>query len=279
MKTNGIKQWTMTLGLITVMTIGIHQSKADLLFYDGFNYATGDLPGQDGGSGFNAAWVNAKNNPTVTSTGLSFGNLTVNGGTVINSNGQATRTLSTPVTTTSDIVTNGGSIYLSFLVNETTSTPNYDNLTLFNGTTEFLSIGSVYYNANPSSFYGFRSSGTGLTGTGYVFSEAPVTDDGTHLLVMKLDYSIPNQTQLSLYIDPSAELLGTPVTQTVGGILIFDKIRIEMAGGSSIDELRMGATLSDVLPGIIPEPATLVLLVAGLGLLIGLRRCRRGAMS
>jgi hypothetical protein len=276
-----MKKWTASILLIIAMISGIRQSKADLLFYDGFDYTPGILPGQNGGSGFSAAWVNGKNNPTVNSTGLSFGNLTVSGGAVTNSNGQATRTLSVPVTSTSDIVANGESIYISFLVNEATSTPSYNDLTLFNGTTEFLSIGSVYYNLNPSPNYGFRTSGTGLTGTGYVFSGTPVTNDGTHLLVMKLDYSLAGSTQLSFYIDPTSQLLGTPITQTVGGIIVFDKIRIEMAGGSSIDELRMGTNLSDVLPGIIaiPEPTTSLLLVAGLGLLITLRCRRRGVVS
>jgi hypothetical protein len=276
-----MKKWSTPILLIAAMLSGIHQSKAELLFYDGFNYPAGNLAGQNGGTGFGTAWSSRKNTPTVYSPGLSYGSLTTAGGAVSNNTGgavmQTSSTLSIPITSTSDVVTNGGSLYVSFLISE--DAVNYADLTFFNDTSEILSMGNFYGSGSqPSLDYGFKANNATI-----VNSTVPIDTSGaTHLLLMQLDYSTAGETLLSLYLDPTSDALDSPIaTYAADNILVFNTVRLEVAGGNYLDEIRMGTTLADVLPGIgaVPEPSAWLLSIPGLGLLAALRRCRRGAVS
>jgi len=281
MKAMGIKKWIALLWLITGMTIGIHQSRADLSFYDGFNYPSGNLNGQNGGTGFSSAWLSGKNTPTVYSSGLSYGSLTVSGGAISNNTVgnvmQVSSTLALPVNSSSNVVSGGGTIYISLLVSE--NSVNYDDLTFFNGSlsTEVLSIGNFYGTGNqPSTTYGFKSSN--IVGGGIVNSSVAIDTSGnTHLLLMKLDYSTANSTMLSMYLDPTSATLGTAIaSQTVNGVLSFNIVRLEVYGGNYMDEIRMGTSLADVMPGIVavPEPASWLFVMMGAGWLFFIYRRR-----
>ena len=70
--------------LFVSMVAATTASKAANIYYEGFDYgaANGSLAGQNGGTGFAGAWTSGNPGITYASTGLSFSDLSVTGGSV-----------------------------------------------------------------------------------------------------------------------------------------------------------------------------------------------------
>ena len=114
---------------------------------------------------------------------------------------------------------------------------------------------------------------------------------GTYFLVAQIQNGSTNDDTIRVWVNPSLDGLGSAdfvfngttsagmpnfyvsengSYQTRGVVLDFISNGL-VAGSTSVDEIRIGTTLQDV--GVIPEPASALLLIAG-GCLSGLRRRR-----
>jgi hypothetical protein len=118
-----------------------------------------------------------------------------------------------------------------------------------------------------------------VVGSGYSREDLAATNNGTHLVVMKLEFNnAGGEDRVTVYLDPtdSIESNWTPAASVgvpAGELFIthhsaFSSFQFDGAGNNNgaIDEIRWGDTFADVTP-FIPEPSSLtLLLLAGLGL-------------
>ncbi|MEA2068215.1 MAG: PEP-CTERM sorting domain-containing protein, partial [Verrucomicrobiota bacterium] len=106
------------------------------------------------------------------------------------------------------------------------------------------------------------------------------TDTDTHLFVWKLTTGAGATDNWELFVDPTlaSEGANTAVASMTGGGSSIDLTHLTLyregggtgGNGMMFDEIRIGETWADVTT--IPEPATLGLIVAVGGALIGIRR-------
>ncbi len=221
--------------------------------YDGFAYSSGDLTGQNGGSGgWSGAWYeeagfNGSQSVFTPATPWRGGisQLTSTGGALLLAGiGAAdyddTRNLTMP------IGGNGyGTIYISFVAQVTNTT--WGGLELVNGANTSLFIGCCFNG---------RNWGWGTRGAPDAVST--ISPNTYSLLVYRFDYT-PTNTAIRLYVNPSS-LSAEPVVADVTGSeakqIAFDKLRIISHGfyGSGVgpdglfDELRIGGTWASVTP-------------------------------
>ncbi len=271
---------------ITAILTAASPAQAELLAYEGFDYAAGaELRGQTGGTGWAAPWgVSNRTIPriVVQGTGLSYQNLQVTGNSVGNpttsSEGAERTFLNAPIT---------GSVYFSFLVNGDESTFGRYGALLrpSNNSAGPGAIGQSTANSldgtdgvNDAGAFSFRENQSELGGVNGS-NPGGISITGTNLLVVQYNY---DTNQASYWANPTA--LGGPApTATVSGIAFADptlpinefffQYRDSASTSAIFDELRVGTTFADVTP--VPEPASLVLL--GLGGLMLLPRRRNVA--
>ena len=210
--------------------------------YEGFDYSTGSLEGEDGGSGeWKDKW-SGDSQLQVKSPGLTHGDtsgneLVVDGnrlGTSSNSTKKSVRPLNNKVGEGTETV------WVSVIIDGSGGNKR-NNLSLGDG----LFIGQ-----------GTKDSGTdrlGLSDADGLLDESGTTPDDPHFLVVRVDFSGGDEDAW-LWIDPS--LASEP---SVGDAdaesnsvkeFSFDYVQIQMqrSSGTGIDEIRLGSTFSDVLP-------------------------------
>ena len=261
----------MALALAAGLALTAQPAQAVLIAYEGFDYATGSLYGQNGGTGWSSGnWTSsASGTITTQATSLTYETLPVTGNKVyVQPISQTTRSLRELGTTFGTI---GSSAYVSVLMNYEAGT-RFFALSLYNGGTERAYMGKP----SGGGFWRLQSGG--------VFENTAVTatSNQTFFLVMKADYISSNRTDYSLWVDPA---LGgsesTPLeTITVANNLGFNTISLGAGfnGGADttatgwFDEVRVGTTWESVT---IPEPSTWAMLTGGLIALTVLRRRRR----
>lgn len=197
----------------------------------------------------------------------------------VNSTGQAVtvtnsqnvfRPLAAPIT---------GSFYASFLINAGAQ-HTFDNFGFFSGGqngTENFNFGVAWNGGSANSTYG---SWVEALHTG-VFSSIPV-DSATHLFVVNLEVLTPrpdisgNTMHVGVFIDPDLSAGTLPATPsysfdvTANVVPYIDTIRVEIRGDGSMDEIRLGTQLADVVA--VPEPVSLGLLMGGSLLVLRRRR-------
>lgn len=237
------------------------KSEAALTAYESFDYVSGALTGQTGGTGWNAGWTSSGtgSGATVSSPGLNYTDsnsavLDVQG-SKLDLLGNGSGNFRVP---TSSVDTSGSTLYISFLA-QLTTTGGYSGFSLFQGATENLFLGVP----NTRTFWGIDSK----TGTVSV-STTPVTT--LSLLVYRIDFGAT--TTVSLYVNPT---LGTePATAAVTvtrTAFTWDSIRIQSGTNvGAIDEVRIGTDFNSVAP--IPEPSAILAVIGGLGILLMRRR-------
>lgn len=239
--------------------------------FEGFDYATGNLNTQNGGTGWAGAW----SVPTVVANSavISTQSITYNfGGTVIGGgNSLLIRNGSNPLQR--DVFaapdTSGQDYYVSFIFNNTGTTfagwqAKDGNVDLTNDTIGLTNNGTVGARVG-------NSTSTGATG---------FSDNATHFVVIAYtgwDGSTYRTSKVwlnpSAVGDPAASVSAT-YTGTAGqGSSGFMGLYIRTANFANdntefmyIDDIRVGTSWSSVTP--IPEPSTTVLLTA-LGVCVG----------
>lgn len=169
-----------------------------------------------------------------------------------------------PVTTGSMIGSDGSTLFMSFIfqvtgeedadshLDGTLSLSQYDGVSTY---TDVLSTGKTW--------------GTNYTAGG---SNIGTYDEGTHLMVLRIDY-LAGDDNVTVWFDPDTSLgEGQASAATLSGDMQFNALTIknwrsnaaDPLANTRFDEIRFGTTFADVTA--VPEPATAAAL-AGLGVL------------
>jgi hypothetical protein len=299
--------------LIATFTTNAH---AALLAYDPFDvgggqYVVGDenagtnlLTGQNPAIGptpfYNGAWIQSGGDAQAVQNGsLSYTNFPNSGGRVTDavqfsccSFGRSAREISGGLGFGRDSRT----IYQSFLVNygtQGTDDPTqfgYRGYELWNGGIgdSFKTVDVFVNSFSGDNVLTLRVTGASGTETDLVGGGGLTLDAlaGTHLFVLRFDFSATGDDVVTLYIDPTDSIEGNYVA--AASVAIEDLFithqgtlsSFTFSGGGHIpgafDEVRWGETFEDVTPfldGTVPVPVPLALLAIGiLGIAIARRR-------
>jgi hypothetical protein len=272
------------LGL-TGLFVFAHSAPAQLIAYEGFAYTPStSLGGQNGGSGFAAGWTLVSGTATIQSGSLvaaapsdtlaETGNnvsLSPIDDTVI---GDARRNLATPIAGTA-----GTSAWVSVVIKGNGSSGDSAQAALYvsdgAGGGFTITTGASGGGINPPA----NSRWSIGDQTGFSEASSNVSDLLQSLLVARITFGAANDA-VDLFVNPTPggslpppdSSLSLPHTATLSQI---ELVHASLAGASAsvpFDEIRLGRTFADVTPTAVPEPSTLLLTAAGLGLAF---RCRR----
>jgi hypothetical protein len=225
------------------IVIGSQVSAYDLFQYD----SSAPLVGDNGGSGFGAAWVDGTSTASLVG-GLAYPSLlTSSNAAQITVNGNGFRSL--PVTYGG---VGGGTVWVSFLIQGTDpaafSNATYGGFSLFNGGSEMFFMGLSTYVGNNGE-YGFTDSAGG--GDFYNFTNSVAPGTNVALLVYRLDFPSTNGGQLAITFYANPVLGVTPPAVPTGtataSSLTFNTIRIGTGNTMKFDEVRLGANWGDVV--------------------------------
>lgn len=254
--------WKAALSASVVIGLG---SVANADSYEGFNYQSGqNLSGLNGGTGWSGAWDEPQPDPTNTvldttaGTGLSFGALSVSGGSSVGQ-GQYNFVGRSSSTATG---TAGTTTYLSFLIRKDVAgdgagfpaeDPDYGGLEI--GSTQRVFVGSL-----GSGKFGADNAGGGGGAAESSISSALGT---TAFIVAKIDWAAGNDT-LSIFVNPTpGGVLGAAdavKSDTDLGDLGLLGLSNGVNGIWSFDEIRIGSSFAGVAPTgtVIPLPPALL---------------------
>jgi len=289
------KLFCVMVGFLVVTAAATAQ--AALVAYEGFNsYSSGsNLFGQNGGTGWNGAWVdkssteNEDGDPITWNytwvaggSGLSYPNLVATPGSgaanVFQEGGDtlyftAERYLAAPQSS--------GTLFISYLqyfsVNEAGKGPDF---------VDIMGTGSRYARVITAWGSSYRWCLHAFdTGQSQVNNFAPAAQAGeTHLVVLRIDFNASSiNERIKVYLDPTltseeANTANATISnRDIGSVSGFKIVMRgnDLANSHSFDEIRFGTTWEDVVPAV-PEPSTLVLLGCGLaGLVSYVWRWRR----
>ncbi|MCC6679332.1 MAG: hypothetical protein IT445_00370 [Phycisphaeraceae bacterium] len=254
---NEILKRLACIGAGLAMTCMLTQARGELLAYEGFDYTEGALSGQNGGSGFSAAWPTAVG-MTVVADSLSHPWIAAGSGNSLNtaatSQSDNFRDFTTPMN-----MGNPQTIYVSWLLRRTGSTlgtsGEFSGLILRQNAVDGLSAAEVAgwtVNSN-GEFPRTQSIGANVDGT------TPYLDDETYFVVGKISVAAsPESDQIFMKIYSSSDRVddSEPVAWTIIGgtednsqILHSLRLHSGNAAGFSatFDEIRIGTTWSDVV--------------------------------
>ena len=269
---------TLSLNLFAALTslVCVTASKADVLYFsDNFNYANGNLAGNNGGTGWASAWLDATPTPTGNLVANPLPGTVGNSVQISNSNGVTQRTLTSPISTSG-----GNSYYLSFLFNAAPyQTGGNAGLTL-SGTGTSLFVGMP----GGGGKIGFDWTGYGTAETSYNPS-----DNINYLIMLKIERfaSVNGYAKATLWATTDLLMNGSALeaqgSSLVGsidnnGLVPHSDINVEMVkiggtystGSINLSGLAMASTANEAVNfthTAVPEPGTLLLgsLAATLG--------------
>jgi hypothetical protein len=243
-------------GSIIAIALTNRASYAISLAYDGFNYATGNLAGQNGGTGWTAAWTSSGGTAQVQSPGATYPSLnTVGNKAFISASDQNSRILTAGLQGTGD-----STVWASFIGQRTgANNVRFFGLTFYEGGTaaaqERFSIGEN--SNNNSDLWGAR-----FTNASSGIVNSTVSINTQSLLLVRVNYHAAANDDLYLWVNPNLSAgepaIGTAAASSIGlWNMVFDRISIRggtLNGGNIgeayYDELRIGTTFADVSPGI-----------------------------
>lgn len=256
-----------------------------VIVQESFDYAAGPLAGNNGGTGFSAAWVNKGTGAAVTAPGLTYGSLPTSGNKALGAT-----TISVARTFDSTGLTGDGATYwfsYLFAAPDTVSTgTSASGLSFFSDVNgPYAQAGGFYLNCDVTSSTNMkldtRIGGTigpavNIAGTNY-HSGDPM------LIVGQITFSDQaNQDSLEVWLDPpltGSAPTGSPTVSYLNGnwgavapantAVYWSKYNDP---DRVIDEIRLGTSFADVVP--VPEPGTpgLAVLAATAAAAFALRR-------
>jgi hypothetical protein len=263
--------------------------QAALLEYEGFDYPAAlgsSLNGQNGGTGWGAAWADADNDTRIDSANTSLAypagvGFTPSGSrielTATDSSVQATRALGTSM----NLNSSSNVFYASALFQTSAVTGQTSGIDFFDGASNLRwrfginGAGNFFVGMDPNQASQLATSTTTLTpNTTYLLVSKMSTGTGTN----GLDQVFLKVYDASSIVGNEPTLAEWDLTASGGSSVTLISARLNMANGAGqtnyFDELRIGTTWADVVnPVPIPEPGTISLLAAGvLALGYGWRR-------
>lgn len=260
------------VALLLVSSPAVTEARADLLAYEGFDYAVGsELFASNGGSGWGGAWADygpasviLVGDGSLPYSGVpASGNhaFAVSQGTQFKA---SLRTLQAPI-----LVTTHDTVWVSFLVAKTEGpADSVGMLDLYNGNRHLLGIGDVQFDPG-------QPGNWGLDAAGIREVSGVLADDTVRLLVTQIDLG---NRQAHLWIDPAING-GVPPLLDTAHVSIdfrgtgFDNIELWLEGGGyRFDELRIATTFASVVA--VPEPSSWLLMAAVIGFAMATSRLR-----
>ncbi len=252
---------------------------ARIIIQEQFDYAAGSLNGQNGGQGFSAPWQ-ATSNLQVTSPGLTYGALETSGNGITGLNSGSMKRLFDNTGLTGD----GATYWFSMLFAAPGANAGHAPVVpsfFSNAAGSFAQASGFTVNFNPTTqtslFMDVRIGGSILAET-----TIPGTDyySSSQLVLGRITFSdTVSQDRLEVWLNPLLDSTpGTPLLNVTGNWVdpgtnnSFYLNRYDDPD-RSIDEIRLGTTIADVLP--VPEPSTYALLVTTVAGALWLTRRRR----
>jgi hypothetical protein len=248
-------------------------ANASLIVYDSFNYTSGaNLLGQNGGTGFNGAYIqtdtfNPNSDHTISSSTLTYSNLVTSGLAVTAPAAGApdffattARAFTLPGGT--NFGTTNGTLYASFLIRPGTAVGgSFGGIALTNN--DSGSSNKPVFIGDSSGFYGIEEQGGGGASQSTGIAS---TANQTRLLVVKYTFATGNDT-VQLYVDPVVGQ-AEPAVANASISLPTDFLRMELLDGSrsyQYDEFRLGNTFADVTPLVATNKISLLNFAGGIG--------------
>ena len=233
-----------TLVISTVLALSSTCLAADLIAYEGFNYAPAvNLQNANGGTGWSGKWI--KNQEIVTGVGtlgLTWPNLQTSGNCAATAAfGSDQYSIYTRVLAP---YANDGVVYVSFLFQPLFGFGAGGGLEfgpLTNGIIVGAHPGTGYYGLMDTAFSG-------------VDTQIPVQQNVTALCVAKVTDNFDGTVVFSLFMNPTIgdNEPAIPEANYMLGGSMPNLVRVLNDGGFLTDEIRIGKTWDSVLPPIVP---------------------------
>jgi hypothetical protein len=286
--------------LLSILLLTTGHALGALIAYDGFDYPAGDLTTRNGGTGWGGAYTDSGNSTVAETTGLTYPDLLVAGGSLRTADGGTATTISFR---NLDRIYGDGETetWVSLLGRRngvTANTSTFAGLSFYNSSgsaaaNSELAIGpTVSGGTSPVWRIGDLNNGGTSASSNTTVSIDP---NGTvYLLTMLIRWGVNDPaitaavgsgapSAVYLYVNPA--LGATPTLASANAarninITNFDKIRFAAAAGAgslldySFDEIRIGDTFNDVTPSSVPEPSAVMLGLVSL-IFCGTIRTRR----
>jgi hypothetical protein len=298
MKTQKIRLHSLLLASTAVLAFGVSPVKAQLLTYEGFNYAANQsIHSLSGGTGWSGGWDTQGSSAqyqVISSSPLTYGSLQTTGnytnGGGYNGTGRKLATSNNSVWhnagRVSDPWTNQyldqGVVWGSFLLRRDANNPNWDNLQV-----TFHDSNTVWASGPSNESLRIQAVGNQFTASNKNNSATNITTSAlgeTLFFVVKWELSLTaGQNNIYLWVNPNPSTFGGADLQTSSATWQVTGLNTEGArwksfkfysgsatSATSLDEIRFGTSYASVTP--IPEPSTYALIGLGLAALFTLRR-------
>ena len=260
--------WFMLPTLVTALPAIARPAAAAVIVQESFDYAAGPLAGNNGGTGFSAAWINRGTGATVTAPGLTYGSLSASGNKALGAT-----SISVARTFDSTGLTGDGATYwfsYLFAAPDTVSTgTSASGLSFFSDVNgAYSQAGGFYLNCDVTSSTNMKLD-TRIGGAFGPSVDVPGTNyhSGDPMLIVgRIAFSDQaNQDTLEVWLDPpltGSAPTGSPTVSYLNGnwgavapadtAVYWTKYN---APDRVIDEIRLGTSFADIAP--VPEPGTL----------------------
>jgi len=274
-------------------------AEAALIYQEGFNYGavSGSLDGENGGTGFSGAWTSGNAGITYSSSGLSFSDLVVSGGSVTatGTNGIGNALFYRPLSNTLSGVYYGS--FLSQVVNVNSSLFAIENGMALGPQNTFPSFGGFGILAP------LNDNALAVVAASELVANGSMLNYLTYLTLFKIDTAAIMTTgwllsagQYDIFkgggiteAELNSAAIGTGTSElrarasvtdigsvTASHLNIFMNAAFGVSATLAADEFRLSdMSLNEVIPAV-PEPGSVALLIAlGIGLFVRFIRKRR----
>ncbi|MFT5130059.1 MAG: hypothetical protein ACI8W8_003688, partial [Rhodothermales bacterium] len=243
--------------LFAVLFLTAGQSFAALIAYEDFeSYTAGNqVVGENGGTGWNAAWQVEPGQETAVTTesaalSYSLGSVVVNGGGNV-MRYVANNSTPDPLLSREFAPGQSGTVYLSFLYQDAVAVGNDDFIQLGLHDNDLNNPLTTALDRNGN--FQVRSGISNTSDTGI-----PTVTGQTYFLVLKIENSGGNYNNVSVFVNPTsaAEGVADAVNTTDSGLASATHFAVRKANHEAgdtvyVDEIRVGTTWEDVVPSVV----------------------------